>query len=519
MSDKENGQSWFFLKNRETSKLPIKKQFISIQNIPPVLLRYGLAIGLFAIALAISLLNSYFEYKINLTILLLVVLALSSWYGGRGPGILLIFLVLVTSIIRTPIPPESSIANIIFSYFSAVLLLVVIVLLISSRKTSQTRLRDSEERYRYLFENNPIPSFVYNLETKSFLAVNKAASQFYGYSKEEFLKMSFQDICPADQFSGEDESIHLSKIGQNEFWKHLKKDGRQMFVEMTSHELSFDGQPAKMVLANDITARKQAEDALFQLNESLEQKILERTTELEASNKEMESFSYSVSHDLRAPLRSISGFSNILLEEYAEKLDDEGRRVVNVICDNAQNMGQLIDDLLAFSRLGRKQIEPTVIDMKQLAQDVCLLIEPNSSQNKKLKIGDLPETNGDRALIRQVLFNLISNAVKYSRKKEDSSIEIGGHQEALENVYYIQDNGVGFNMKYSNKLFGVFQRLHSPEEFEGTGVGLAIVQRVIQRHGGRVWAEGEVNKGATFYFAIPNNYLTNMENGNGVERS
>jgi signal transduction histidine kinase len=245
---------------------------------------------------------------------------------------------------------------------------------------------------------------------------------------------------------------------------------------------------------------------LDQVFHCMAQSLENRTAQLQAANQELEAFSYSVSHDLRAPLRAVDGFSRILLEDYADKLDAEGRRVLNVIRTNTQNMGRLIDDLLTFSRLGRKQIEPAIINMGELARDVFTQLESNmSGRAPRLNLKELPPTHGDRALLRQVFVNLLSNAAKYSRPKEPSVIEVGGRSENGENIYYVKDNGVGFDMKYANKLFGVFQRLHSAEEFEGTGVGLAIVQRVVGRHGGRVWAEGKVNEGAIFYFALPRN--------------
>jgi two-component system sensor kinase len=222
------------------------------------------------------------------------------------------------------------------------------------------------------------------------------------------------------------------------------------------------------------------------------------------ANKELEAFSYSVSHDLRAPLRAIDGFTRILDEDYTARLDDEGRRLLGIICGEARRMGQLIDDLLAFSRMSRQQVEPAQIDMTALAQ---AMFDEHAAQapgrQLRFKMQPLPPALGDRALLRQVLANLISNAIKYTRSRAVAEIEIGGRTEDGQSLYYVKDNGVGFDMRYAGKLFGVFQRLHTEAEFEGNGVGLALVQRVIHRHGGRVWAEGKLNEGSTFYFTLP----------------
>jgi light-regulated signal transduction histidine kinase (bacteriophytochrome) len=236
----------------------------------------------------------------------------------------------------------------------------------------------------------------------------------------------------------------------------------------------------------------------------LEQRVADRTTELEAANQELVAFSYSVSHDLRAPLRAVDGFAGILREDYSAHLDQEGHRVLDTICSEARRMGQLIDDLLAFSRTNRQALRPSVIDLGQLAQavfDECR----NQARGRKLRftLHPLPLARGDPPMLRQVLANLIGNAVKFTCSRETAEIEFGGRVENGQNLYYLKDNGVGFEMKYVHKLFGVFQRLHTETEFEGTGVGLAIVQRVIHRHGGRVWGEGKPNEGATFYFALP----------------
>jgi light-regulated signal transduction histidine kinase (bacteriophytochrome) len=238
--------------------------------------------------------------------------------------------------------------------------------------------------------------------------------------------------------------------------------------------------------------------------DELEQCVQDRTAQLEAANKELEAFSYSVSHDLRAPLRAIDGFSRVILEDYFDKLDDEGKRVIHIIRGNTQKMGQLIDDLLVFSRLGRQEIKVSDVDIENLATGVLKELNDIVPERKiQFDVRKLPSAHGDKAMIRQVFANLLSNAIKFTRPNENGMIEVGGSNDGDQNTYYVKDNGVGFDMQYENKLFGVFQRLHSTEEFEGTGVGLAIVQRIIHRHGGRVWAEGKVNEGATFYFTLP----------------
>jgi light-regulated signal transduction histidine kinase (bacteriophytochrome) len=225
---------------------------------------------------------------------------------------------------------------------------------------------------------------------------------------------------------------------------------------------------------------------------------------LESANKELEAFSYSVSHDLRAPLRAISGFSQAVMEDYAPKLDDEGVRYLGLIQENAHRMGRLIDDLLTFSRLGRQQMTRSKIDIEALSKSVFEeLAAQEPGRRIKLTVHPVPPGFGDSSMIRQVLVNLLSNAVKFTRPKEEAQIEFGYLPEKGDGAYYIKDNGVGFDMQYVNKLFGVFQRLHSVSEFEGTGVGLALVYRIITRHGGRVWAEGALNQGATFYFTLP----------------
>jgi light-regulated signal transduction histidine kinase (bacteriophytochrome) len=283
-------------------------------------------------------------------------------------------------------------------------------------------------------------------------------------------------------------------------------DGELRWIRAAGrHERNAESKPVRMSgIVQDITERKSAEEGIRKLNVELEQRVRARTAELEATNAELEAFAYSVSHDLRAPLRAIAGFSRILVDDYGPQLDDEGRRVCSVIDDNARNMSQLIDDLLAFSRLGRTQMQPSLIDMQGMARAVFHEVTtPEQRSRIDFELPTIPQVIGDPSLMRQVWANLLGNAVKFSSRRERAAITIRSETKEGEYVFSIGDNGAGFDMQYVNKLFGVFQRLHSSKQFEGTGVGLALVQRVIRRHGGRVWAQGEPDRGATFHFALP----------------
>lgn len=253
-------------------------------------------------------------------------------------------------------------------------------------------------------------------------------------------------------------------------------------------------------LKDEIAERRRAEKEIKKLNEDLER----RTIELEATNNELEAFSYSVSHDLRNPVLAIGGFSRLLLEKYSSHLDEKGHHYLNIILSSTQNMCQFIDDILAFSHSGHRQIEFSDIDMGELAKALFEELKGITlGRMLRLNLKPLPPARCDQAMIREVLMNLLSNAIKFTRDKETGIIEMSGWIEKNQNIYYVKDNGAGFDMQNADKLFGVFQRLHNTEEFEGTGVGLALVQRIIHRHGGRVWAVGKVNEGATFFFSLP----------------
>jgi len=338
--------------------------------------------------------------------------------------------------------------------------------------------------------------------------VNDKFCSISKYSREELLGQDHRIINssyhPKEFIRGLWDTIAQGHVWHGEI-KNRAKDGTYYWVDTTIVPfLNDDGKPRQYVaIRADITERKRGEEEIRELNTQLEQRVMLRTAELETANRELEAFSYSVSHDLRAPLRAMDGFSQAVLEDCAELLPEEGRHYLRTIREGAQRMGALIDDLLTFSRLSRTPINKRQIDTAALVNHV--LTEPGfkpDSRNIDLRIGELPACVGDPALLKQVWMNLLSNAFKYTRKREPALVEIGCRREDGADVFFVGDNGTGFDMRYASKLFRVFQRLHRAEDYEGTGVGLAIVQRIVHRHGGRVWADATINRGATFYFTL-----------------
>jgi PAS domain S-box-containing protein len=382
---------------------------------------------------------------------------------------------------------------------------------ITKRKKAETELRELNNDFVTLLENTG--DFIYFKDKDSrFRFCSQTLAGITGHrSWRDMVGKHDLEVFPEDTARiYYEEELPIFREGRpllNKTDPYYDVQGRRRWVN--TNKWPVFGEDGKTVvgifgISRDITDLKEAEDKINELNRELEQRVALRTAQLEAANKELEAFSYSVSHDLRTPLRAIDGFSRILLEDYAEKLDDEGKRLLNVVRDNTGRMGQLIDDILQFSRTGRLELNPAEIDMEGLARTVLdELLATATGPAPQVEIGRIPPARCDRAMMRQVFANLLSNALKFSRGNPAPRVEVGGAIEGNEAVYFVKDNGVGFDMQYVDKLFGVFQRLHGVTEFEGTGIGLAIVKRVVTRHGGRVWAEGKVNEGATIYFALP----------------
>ena len=407
----------------------------------------------------------------------------------------------------TPDGHEMPVSQVIISHRNAlgeVEYVSTIIRDITERKLAEAELR----RFKTTLDMTHDCVFMFEPVALRFFYVNEAAARQVGYTFEELTAMTPVDIKPqfdeaafraliAPLLKGELSSITFETV-------HRHRDGHEISVETVLQYVFPVGEsPRFIAIVRDITERKEAERALRKLASELEVRVRERTAELEAANKELEAFSYSVSHDLRAPLRAIDGFSRLLIEDYGPTLDGEAHDYLNRVRKAVQRMGGLIDDLLKLSRVTRAELHPTTVNLSDLASEIIAdLRERDETRRVAVSIGPGFSVRGDPQLLRVVLVNLLENAWKYTGKTADPRIEFGSQSQDGVTTYFIRDNGAGFDMQYVGKLFGAFQRLHAEHEFPGTGIGLATVARIIHRHGGRVWAEAQPGQGATFYFTL-----------------
>lgn len=388
---------------------------------------------------------------------------------------------------------------------------------VTERKRTERALRDSQERLAAVFEHMT-EGLVVCAPDGLLFDWNPTALRLHGFATQDDARIHLREaeklfelrtvdgaFVPTRQWplsrtlAGESLYQHEVRV------RRIDQGWERVFSYSTSRILGDDGAVRLIVIqVSDVTARRTAEDEVVRLNAELEARVAERTAELQAAVKELEAFSYSVSHDLRAPLRALDGFSQALIEDHAKVLPDEGRRYLGIIRETAQKMGRLIDDLLNFARLSRQPLTRRPVEHDKLVHHAWdSLAAQREGRVVKFCVGTLPPGDGDPALLRQVWINLLANAIKYSRRREQAVVEVGCATDAAgRREYFVRDNGAGFDMRYAHKLFGVFERLHRAEEFEGTGVGLAIVQRIVTRHGGTVRAEAAPDRGATFWFTL-----------------
>jgi PAS domain S-box-containing protein len=388
---------------------------------------------------------------------------------------------------------------------------------VTARTHAEASLRESEARFAQAFHSSPIGTFVATLDG-TYVDANQAFCDLVGCPRAALIghRVGVFDNATAalrDCVIAEADGIGGTLQGIEHSIPHV--DGSTRHIVFSTTIIDLDGVPHRLSTCQDVTQRKQAEAAVQLMNDELERRIAERTAQLQASNKELEAFAYSVSHDLRAPLRAVDGYMSILQEQYGERMSEEGQRICGIVRQNAQKLGRLIDELLEFSRIGRTELRRAGVDMEALVRSAFQEITTDAVRSRiSFTVGALPAVDGDAMLLRTLWVNLLDNAIKFSSRQARAVIEVGcdrGEQatggagvasEAGVGVYFVRDNGAGFDMRYVGKLFGMFERLHAEREFAGTGVGLAIVQRIVHRHGGRVWADGVPGAGATFYFTL-----------------
>ena len=486
-----------------------------LKDLPP-LLRYGLAVGSVALALGLALLLERYSFRGVEFPLFLFAIAVSVWYAGLWPGVLAVVLsALAFNYFFTEPLYTFYVSRVDLPYYVVFILFASLLTWFSTirRRVEQELLQSRDELRKEVAERTQQASLL-NLTHDTIIARdmndiitfwNRGAEELYGWSWQEVVgKHSHQLLQTEFPIPIEEIQAELLRTGRWEGeLRKTKADGSGVVVASRwSLRQDEHGRPTTILETNnDITERKQREEEIRKLNVELGK----RTSDLEVSNKELEAFAYSVSHDLRAPLRHMVGFTELLQKHIAPTLDEKGHRYTRIILESAKKMGALIDDLLAFSRIGRAETRESMVSLDQLVKEVLTDIQPETDGRKiTWKIGVLPTLYGDRSMLKLALMNLVSNAVKFTRNQPQPEIEIGSIETKQEGmVVFVRDNGVGFDMKYAHKLFGVFQRLHQSDSFEGTGIGLATVQRIIYRHGGRVWAEGLVDRGATFFFSVP----------------